>query len=307
MRTIFDEIKDDYSLAVKKAVVDFVLGDAMTKYAKKEEIAPARSEIKQLKLKWKHRYDENRTKIKRNLFSINACSEQVLELWDTTFKNLLLVDVKQLIEKGQAYDLTEFTVGFGKLQRHPHDRYFLLYQSTVNQQIEEAKIMLNEKWYGSIKTIFNKGVKKKLIPDEVTKPKMLRKFFNSLATLMTRQLQNLCVSSVKAYTEYICDVGVRFYLFCISLNDTKNTFLPENKPRLPADDSAREPRHAVVYSELLPVSNRDHQDYRQRREGGEELQAHRADTEAELSVRGTAVEGKSKFFSFCELLRSECG
>ncbi|EDS43082.1 dynein-1-beta heavy chain [Culex quinquefasciatus] len=210
LRTIFDEIKDDYSLAVKKAVVDFVLGDAMTKYAKKEEIAPARSEIKQLKLKWKHRYDENRTKIKRNLFSINACSEQVLELWDTTFKNLLLVDVKQLIEKGQAYDLTEFT-------------------STVNQQIEEAKIMLNEKWYGSIKTIFNKGVKKKLIPDEVTKPKMLRKFFNSLATLMTRQLQNLCVSSVKAYTEYICDVGKTnqgFRLTILLENQDTLSFIP---------------------------------------------------------------------------------
>lgn len=78
----------------------------------------------------------------------------------------------------------------------------------MNQQIEEAKITLNEKWYGAIKNIFNKGVKKKLIPDEATKPKMLKKFFNSLATLMTRQLQNLCVNSVKAYTNYICDVGV---------------------------------------------------------------------------------------------------
>ena len=82
----------------------------MTKYMKKDDITAARLEIKDLKLKWKHRYDENRTKIKRNLFSINHCSEQVLELWDTTFKSLLLVDIKQLVEKGQAYDLTEFTV-----------------------------------------------------------------------------------------------------------------------------------------------------------------------------------------------------
>ncbi|XP_029708760.2 dynein axonemal heavy chain 7 [Aedes albopictus] len=210
LRTIFDEIKDDYSFAVKKAVVDFVLGDAMTKYMKKDDITAARLEIKDLKLKWKHRYDENRTKIKRNLFSINACSEQVLELWDTTFKSLLLVDIKQLVEKGQAYDLTEFT-------------------STVNQQIEEAKITLNDKWYGAIKNIFNKGVKKKLIPDEATKPKMLKKFFNSLATLMTRQLQNLCVDSVKTYTNYICDVGKTnqgFRLTILLENQDTLSFIP---------------------------------------------------------------------------------
>ncbi|XP_055588743.1 dynein axonemal heavy chain 7 isoform X2 [Uranotaenia lowii] len=210
LRTIFDEIKDDYSLAVKKAVVDFVLGDAMTKFMKKEEVTPARLEIKDLRLKWKHRYDENRAKLKRNLFSINACSIQVLELWDNDFKTLALVNVEKLMERGQAYDLTEFT-------------------STVNQQIEEAKLLLDESWYGCIKIIFNKGVRKKLIPDAATKPKLLQKFFNSMATLMTRQLQNLCNKSIVAYTDYICDVGKSnqgFRLTILLENQDTLSFIP---------------------------------------------------------------------------------
>lgn len=131
LRGIFDEIKDDYSLAVKKAVVDFVLGDAMTKYMQKEEITASRLEIKDLKLKWKHRYDENRAKIRRNLFSINACSEHVLELWDSSFKNLLLVDITQLIEKGQAYDLTEFTV----IYSNPYWTSYMSHTSINSQQL----------------------------------------------------------------------------------------------------------------------------------------------------------------------------
>ncbi|XP_053674809.1 dynein axonemal heavy chain 7 [Anopheles nili] len=209
LRDIIGEIKEDYSFAVRKAVVDFVLADAMTKYARKEDITPGRLEIKELRLKWKHRYDENQSKIRRNLFSINACSEQILELWDTTFKKLLMVNVKELEAKGEAYDLTEFT-------------------STVNQQIEEIRLTLSEKWYGAIKTIFHKGVKKKLIPDD-SKPKMLKKFFNSLATLMTRQLQNLCISSIESYTHYICDVGRSnqgFRLTILLENQDTLSFIP---------------------------------------------------------------------------------
>jgi dynein heavy chain len=116
LETVVNEIKDDYSFAVKKAMVDFVLGDAMTKYNKKEEIAPHRLEAKALSLKWKHRYDENRTRIKKFLFSINICSSMVLDLWHSQFKNVRFIDVDKLVAKGQAYDLTEFTV----TKRHNH-------------------------------------------------------------------------------------------------------------------------------------------------------------------------------------------
>ena len=84
----------------------------MTKYKKKEEIAPHRLEVKAISLKWKHRFDENRTRIRKYLFSINVCSSMVLELWHSQFKNVQFIDAKKLVAKGQAYDLSEFMVKY---------------------------------------------------------------------------------------------------------------------------------------------------------------------------------------------------
>ena len=83
------------------------------------------------------------------------------------------------------------------------------YKSTINRQIEDAKLMLNEKWYGAIQSIITKGTKKKVVP-ETTKPRLLKRFYNTVASLMTRHLQDMCIRSLLAYTTYVCEVGVSF-------------------------------------------------------------------------------------------------
>lgn len=108
--SITTEMKEDYITAVKKAVIDFVLGDALNKNINKSEVSQSRIELKAISRKWRHRYEENRKKIKRNLFAINPCLAQILEIWYTSFKDICYVDMKKLISKGQAYDLSEFTV-----------------------------------------------------------------------------------------------------------------------------------------------------------------------------------------------------
>lgn len=187
LESITAEMKEDYITAVKKAVIDFVLGDALAKNINKQEVSQYRQELKEMSMKWRHRYEENRTKIRRNLFAINPCLSQILEIWYTTFKNICYVDMKKIIEKGQAFDLMEFT-------------------ATIARQIEDAKVMLQEKWFGAIQTIISRGSKKKLVP-ETTKPRLLKRFYNSVAALMTQHLQDMCIRSLSAYTDYIVDVG----------------------------------------------------------------------------------------------------
>lgn len=187
LESITVEMKEDYITAVKKAVIDFVLGDALTKNINKQEVSQFRQELKEMSMKWRHRYEENRLKIKRNLFAINPCLSQILEIWYTTFKDICYVDMKKIIEKGQAYDLTEFT-------------------AAITRQIENAKVMLQEKWFGAIQNIISRGSKKKLVPETI-KPRLLKRFYNSVAALMTQHLQDMCIRSLSAYTDYICDVG----------------------------------------------------------------------------------------------------
>lgn len=187
LETITVEMKEEYITAVKKAVIDFVLGDALSKNINKHEVSQYRQELKEMSMKWRHRFEENRTKIKRNLFAINPCLSQILEIWHTTFKKICYVDMTKIIEKRQAYDLTEFT-------------------ATITRQVEDAKVMLQEKWFGAIQNIISRLSKKKLVP-ETTKPRLLKRFYNSVAALMTQHLQDMCIRSLSAYTDYICDVG----------------------------------------------------------------------------------------------------
>lgn len=187
LESITVEMKEDYITAVKKAVIDFVLGDALSKNINKQEVSQYRQELKEMSMKWRHRYEENRFKMKRNLFAINPCLSQILEIWYTTFKDICYVDMKKIIEKKQAYELSEFT-------------------ATITRQIENAKVMLQEKWFGAIQNIISRVSKKKLVP-EATKPRLLKRFYNSVAALMTQHLQDMCIRSLSAYTNYICDVG----------------------------------------------------------------------------------------------------
>lgn len=209
LEAITIEMKEDYITAVKKAVIDFVLGDALNKNINKQEESKYRAELKEMSMKWRHRFEENRAKVKRNLFAINPCLSQILEIWYTTFKNICYVDMKKIIDKGQAYDLSEFTL-------------------TIMRQIEDAKAMLQDKWFGAIQTIISRGAKKKLVP-EATKPRLLKRFYNSVAALMTQQLQDMCIRSLNAYTDYVCDEGKTnqgFKLTILLEDEDKLAFAP---------------------------------------------------------------------------------
>ena len=101
LNAITVEMKEDYITAVKKSVIDFVLGDALANKINNQEESKYRAELKEMSMKWKHRYDENRLKIKKNLFAINPCLSQILEIWYTTFKNISYVDMEKIRAKGR--------------------------------------------------------------------------------------------------------------------------------------------------------------------------------------------------------------
>lgn len=70
--------------------------------------------------------------------------------------------------------------------------------------------MLMDKWYGQIQQIFVRGTKKKLIPPG-TKVRLLKRFYDSVAALMTHQLQDLCIHTLYEYTSFLCDINVRLF------------------------------------------------------------------------------------------------
>lgn len=185
-----NEIREDFMLAMKKAIVDFVLRDpAFEETVSSEVSTPLRKELVEMSPSWKVSVQQAKLKLERNLHVVNPCLAALLDLWYTNFRKLRLVRTEELIEHHKAYELSEF-------------------QATVKKHMQEAKKVLMDRYYAGVVDIFLIGNKKNRLPNPALKNRM-KKFFNAVATIMTYHLQTLCLKSLYDYTEYITDTKVR--------------------------------------------------------------------------------------------------
>lgn len=72
-------------------------------------------------------------------------------------------------------------------------------------QIQTKHKLLIDEWYGSIKTILLKGIKKRDVPNASTKPRAAKQFMASLAAVMNDNLADIAARSLLIYTEFVCD------------------------------------------------------------------------------------------------------
>ncbi|CAH0689857.1 unnamed protein product [Chilo suppressalis] len=195
--TCTDEMREDFMMSMKKAIVDFVLKDPNTEESLEEEDTPLKQELSKKDDAWRNRYAVAHKYLTRNLHTVNPCISQVLQIWWKQFNELRLVSTKDIMMTNESYDLQDFSF-------------------VCKRHIDAAGNVLTMQWIPTIQAVFLQGNKKKQIPDSKQTAKMKR-FYNCLACIMTYNLQTLCLKSMKDYTEYILDVGGKNQGFVINL------------------------------------------------------------------------------------------
>lgn len=196
-----NEIREDFMLAMKKAIVDFVLRDpSFVETVSAEVSTPLRTELVQMSSNWKPSIEQAKLKLERNLHVVNPCLANLLDLWYTNFRKLRLVRTEEFIQHHKAYELQEF-------------------QATVKKHILAAKKVLMERYFAGVVDIFLIGNKRNRLPNPALKNRM-KKFFDAVATIMTYHLQTLCLKSLYDYVEYIMDTKVNMSI----LSKTIRTF-----------------------------------------------------------------------------------
>ncbi|XP_061774430.1 dynein axonemal heavy chain 7 [Nerophis ophidion] len=214
---LLDEIKEDYLLSIKTAILKYTFSDPVEiDEDPMKDLPPHRLELVFVPKEWKDSFFHARKKMINWLYSFNPTMQQVLHLWHVSYKEMRLIDTAEIRSKTDAMELSAF-------------------QQSSNGQIGNIRGILLNKWLPEVHNIYYHGNRRKLIPTQKNMDK-LQSFYNCAATLMATQLQDLVLDSMEDYTRLICrDTSSELacdypgFMLHLILEDTYITIEPDVK------------------------------------------------------------------------------
>lgn len=87
LKTLVDEMKDEYMTAIKKAIVDFVLRDPAVdaEGVNKNENLPHRKELAKIYGTMIPEFIATRNKLCKSLYVVNPCLAGLIDMWNQHF------------------------------------------------------------------------------------------------------------------------------------------------------------------------------------------------------------------------------
>ncbi|XP_065348136.1 dynein axonemal heavy chain 7-like [Cloeon dipterum] len=190
LQTLLSEVQKEFIQEVKVSVVEYVLHHDDSAPLKGLDARPRLNSVERTRQaiadkKRKETMGRTRVYIRKNLHTVNHCILLVLDIWHKCFSELRLVDLKQLSSLEKAIELKSF-------------------MDLIGQQIVTAVLYLKNNWFPALET----GCRKRMLPP-ATAEKQRKDFFECVATIMTTQMQQLCILSIRDFTNFICDTKSR--------------------------------------------------------------------------------------------------
>ncbi|KAJ3198757.1 Dynein heavy chain 7, axonemal, partial [Entophlyctis luteolus] len=178
--SLSNEMRDDYHMSVKKAIVDFVLKDHRQKNDQNNRDSEGEQsfvKIRQTTLNWSQSFLQAHEKTRYGLFLTNPVFLGILKTWKG-YKDIRLFDVEPILKKGGAFELRTF-------------------KTMMLQKLEKAHEKMMTIWYPAVLNVFYQGSKKNewsSIPTE-----RLEAFFRTVSLILADQLRYIVEESVNDF------------------------------------------------------------------------------------------------------------
>ncbi|XP_076039498.1 dynein axonemal heavy chain 7-like [Oratosquilla oratoria] len=174
---LVQQLQRDYEQKMRKVAVDFVLESGKPRTRPTKRVVDTKTRVKS------DSFGVSRLTIRRNLHLLNPCMMHTLDLWYRDYSGLRLVQVQAAMENRESIELKDF-------------------MSEVETQLEEARHTLAQ-WFTKVQTVFYKGFHAHHMPG-FNQPSRLASFCHAAVTIMTHNVQSLCLLSLFTLTAYIC-------------------------------------------------------------------------------------------------------
>ncbi|OAJ39728.1 hypothetical protein BDEG_23556 [Batrachochytrium dendrobatidis JEL423] len=211
------EMREDYHMGVKKAIVDFVLKDPRQKneYSSHECDSPE-DFLKMSTPTWQTAYNDAKKSIISMLFTTNPSILEILNVWGN-FKDMRLIEMQSLLTRGVAMELRAF-------------------KSAISQKLDKSHEKLLTTWYPAILNVFYQGSKRNewsSIPNN-----RMESFFRTISLILGDQLRHVVLETLKEFaclfdpnlanTTNNASSDVKMFTFSVRLvlDDTKIKFDP---------------------------------------------------------------------------------
>ncbi|KAJ3193186.1 Dynein heavy chain 7, axonemal [Irineochytrium annulatum] len=177
LSTLSSEMRDDYHMSVKKAIVDFVLKDPRDKKDINSQEKDGEENFVKIRSStptWNMAYCQSLERIKSSLFIVNPTILGILETWHA-FMGLRLFDIEQILTKGGSFELKGF-------------------KTMMTQKFEKAQDKLMTSWYPAMLNVFYQGSKRNewsSIPTE-----KMEVFFRTVSFILADQLRHIVRESI---------------------------------------------------------------------------------------------------------------
>ncbi|XP_026297252.1 dynein heavy chain 7, axonemal isoform X2 [Apis mellifera] len=177
------EVKDEYLFSIKKAVIEFVIGESPY-FSLYEFAAIEKSKFKGVRFSKEHevQYHWNRAKLERKLVLYHPIIRRIFDFWNREFSDCKLLCEAELASREYITDLEVF-------------------ERTISKMYHKTKEDLLKYWLPKIQALFITALHRDELPRRSSAK--YRKFFNCVAVIMEEQLRGLFLRSIEEFFNYL--------------------------------------------------------------------------------------------------------